>query len=92
MSEDRCACCGEIIPEGRMVCPNCQVSQKKKKKPDEMTRKKFNYATGSYLDIKAYTPYVDGIVGRDIKLTFKQKIKILSNTQGGMQQGIQERI
>ena len=23
MSEDRCVCCGEIIPEGRMVCPVC---------------------------------------------------------------------
>jgi RNA polymerase subunit RPABC4/transcription elongation factor Spt4 len=23
MNEDRCICCGEIIPEGRMVCPNC---------------------------------------------------------------------
>ena len=22
--EDRCVCCGEIIPEGRMVCPLCQ--------------------------------------------------------------------
>lgn len=21
---DRCVCCGEIIPEGRMVCPNCE--------------------------------------------------------------------
>ena len=21
--EDRCVCCGEIIPEGQMVCPNC---------------------------------------------------------------------
>ena len=20
---DRCVCCGEIIPEGQMVCPNC---------------------------------------------------------------------
>ena len=20
---DRCICCGAIIPEGRMVCPNC---------------------------------------------------------------------
>ena len=20
---ERCVCCGEIIPEGRMVCPNC---------------------------------------------------------------------
>jgi RNA polymerase subunit RPABC4/transcription elongation factor Spt4 len=22
--EDRCVCCGEIIPEGRMVCPQCE--------------------------------------------------------------------
>lgn len=22
---DRCICCGEIIPEGRQVCPNCEV-------------------------------------------------------------------
>ena len=21
---DRCVCCGEIIPEGRMVCPQCE--------------------------------------------------------------------
>lgn len=24
MAEDRCVCCGEIIPEGRQVCPNCE--------------------------------------------------------------------
>lgn len=24
MSEDRCVCCGEVVPEGRMVCPNCE--------------------------------------------------------------------
>lgn len=28
MNEDRCVCCGEIIPEGRMVCPNCLVTVK----------------------------------------------------------------
>jgi RNA polymerase subunit RPABC4/transcription elongation factor Spt4 len=28
MNEDRCICCGEIIPEGRMVCPNCLVTVK----------------------------------------------------------------
>ena len=22
--EDRCVCCGEIIPEGRQVCPKCE--------------------------------------------------------------------
>ena len=25
---DRCICCGEIIPEGRMACPNCLVVSK----------------------------------------------------------------
>ena len=23
MDAEKCVCCGEIIPEGRMVCPNC---------------------------------------------------------------------
>ena len=22
--EERCVCCGEIIPEGRQVCPMCE--------------------------------------------------------------------
>lgn len=26
-SEDRCVCCGEIIPEGRMVCPKCEKGE-----------------------------------------------------------------
>lgn len=25
---DRCICCGEIIPEGVQVCPNCLVASK----------------------------------------------------------------
>ena len=24
MSEDRCVCCGDVIPEGRQVCPKCE--------------------------------------------------------------------
>ena len=31
---DRCVSCGEIIPEGRWVCPNCE--RKAKEKKDEM--------------------------------------------------------
>lgn len=27
--EDRCVCCGAIIPEGGWVCPNCQFCVKK---------------------------------------------------------------
>ena len=28
---DRCVCCGEIIPEGRMVCPQCEYKTKESK-------------------------------------------------------------
>jgi RNA polymerase subunit RPABC4/transcription elongation factor Spt4 len=26
---DTCICCGEIVPEGRMVCPNCEAGATK---------------------------------------------------------------
>ena len=29
MNEDRCVCCGAIIPEGCWVCPNCLVTVKR---------------------------------------------------------------
>lgn len=29
MSEDRCVCCGDIIPEGRQVCKICESNFKK---------------------------------------------------------------
>ena len=28
--ENRCICCGEIIPEGRQVCINCENAVKNK--------------------------------------------------------------
>ena len=33
--EERCICCGEIIPEGRQVCPNCEKGQPLKRKDEE---------------------------------------------------------
>ena len=24
LPEDRCVCCGEVVPEGRQVCPTCE--------------------------------------------------------------------
>ena len=24
MDADRCVCCGEIVPEGRHICPSCE--------------------------------------------------------------------
>ena len=34
MNEDRCICCGAVIPEGRMVYPNCLVVVKKDTKKE----------------------------------------------------------
>jgi len=28
--DNRCVCCGEIIPEGRQVCPNCEKKAKER--------------------------------------------------------------
>lgn len=27
MREERCVCCGAVIPEGRQVCPQCEVDE-----------------------------------------------------------------
>ena len=27
---DRCVCCGEIIPEGRQICPQCEIELQSK--------------------------------------------------------------
>ena len=38
MNSNFCICCGEEIPEGRMVCPSCEkrdAFHSKKKKSDE---------------------------------------------------------
>lgn len=24
--EDHCVCCGAVVPEGRMVCPQCEAA------------------------------------------------------------------
>ena len=38
--EERCICCGEIIPEGRQVCPNCERKyQKNEENHGAQTRK-----------------------------------------------------
>lgn len=45
MSEDRCICCGDIVPEGRMVCPNCEKPKKPRKcnHPEEAPACYFHY-------------------------------------------------
>lgn len=26
--ENRCVCCGAVVPEGRMLCPNCEAEKR----------------------------------------------------------------
>ena len=35
------------------------------------------YTSGGYLYIKTHNEYVDGVIGKDIDLTLRQKIQIL---------------
>lgn len=35
MTDNRCVCCGEIIPEGRMVCLKCEKVVEEWKKLSE---------------------------------------------------------
>ena len=39
MSENRCVCCGEIIPEGSMVCVTCQRKAEREQRHDRVHRK-----------------------------------------------------
>ena len=38
-SAERCVCCGEIIQEGRMVCPNCEEGSNGKRLIDNHPKK-----------------------------------------------------
>ena len=40
--EERCVICGEIIPEGRQVCPKCEAGHEKPRVSDEKLRKAKN--------------------------------------------------
>lgn len=42
MQENRCVMCGEIIPEGRQVCPNCMEGFVPAKEPEDRDFKSEN--------------------------------------------------
>lgn len=50
MNDNRCVCCGDIIPEGMMACPNCLVVSKKTKKVNPW--KEINDAFSALCDTK----------------------------------------
>lgn len=43
MSENRCVCCGTIIPEGSMVCSVCSKVEDNPVTPEEYAKNKLEY-------------------------------------------------
>ena len=41
--DDRCVCCGDIIPESRQVCPTCQAKATKESLIEMMREAESNY-------------------------------------------------
>lgn len=73
---DRCVCCGEIVPEGRMVCPQCEFELQSKpdvgavlgieEKIDE------NLISEDWIKFYKLCPALYELCG--LRLTFTQKI------------------
>lgn len=73
---DRCVCCGEIVPEGRQVCPQCEVELQSKpdvgavlgieEKIDE------NLISEDWIKFYKVCPALYEVCG--LRLTFTQKI------------------
>lgn len=73
---DRCVCCGEIVPEGRQVCPQCEVELQSKpdvgavlgieEKIDE------NLISEDWIKFYKVCPALYKLCG--LRLTFTQKI------------------
>lgn len=73
---DKCVCCGEIVPEGRMVCPQCEFELQSKpdvgavlgieEKIDE------NLISEDWIKFYKVCPALYELCG--LRLTFTQKI------------------
>ena len=60
MSEDRCICCGAVIPEGVSVCPSCLLRVRKKKEPKDCKYCKDEFCVNAKCPMRAdYCPVPD---------------------------------
>lgn len=78
---DKCAVCGEIIPEGRQVCPLCAEEV-----PDMGNNKNPYYNSEGYADPTAYgalKPIVQADAALEGKVNFLIKVlKFIANNAG----------
>lgn len=73
---DRCVCCGEIVPEGRMVCPQCEFELQSKSTVGEVLdiEEKIdeNLISEDWIKFYKVCPALYELCG--LRLTFTQKI------------------
>lgn len=58
MTDERCVICGEVIPEGRQICPNCEPRQAVKQRRAGTPQRLKVYVCSPYSgDVKRNTKY-----------------------------------
>lgn len=83
MSENRCVCCGKIIPEGRQVCPLCEKDSTVKYKGIDTKRiKEFQRINLPYIYLNEHGKeameellHADSKILTDTQLWMKQQIE-----------------
>ena len=49
--ENRCVCCGAIIPEGRMVCPICDMAADEKFTTNRLKEEEYGRQSASLISL-----------------------------------------
>lgn len=77
--KNKCISCGSIIPEGRLVCPNCEASNPKApvRSLAKLIGEKW-FLTATQLAKKAGVPHgvvVSALSGRSVRPWYEAKIR-----------------
>ena len=62
--ENMCICCGEIIPEGRQICPECEKGRREKSMTKISPEKYVEGVNSIYIEQPAYDKGCDGSNGK----------------------------
>lgn len=72
MADNRCVMCGEIIPEGRQVCPNCENNVDH---PRHYTQGGIECIDAIKAAVTGKPPYEAWLVGQVIKYVWRYDVK-----------------
>lgn len=73
MTEDRCVTCGQVIPEGRQVCPTCE------NKKIEKVKKGLKCCSYVYSQCE-YCPYEDISTANCVGVLMEDALSIIDDT------------